>query len=496
MILTPKEMQAAEEAVFAQGAVAEDLMETAGLGIAHALRERFPQPGHAVAYLGKGHNAGDALVVGRYLRRWGWTVSLRDVGDPRECSPLTRKKRAEFLGEALPTPQSEAPNRPLLLLDGLLGIGASGPLRGRFQELAQEMNRRRQEEHAWTIAIDLPTGLNGETGEAVEGAVEADLTLTIAFAKTGLLADTAEAHVGALSIVSLPDILPPATGGDRKAGVLTAKSLRPFYRRRPVSDYKNRAGHVALLAGSRGFTGAAAMAAEGALAAGAGLVSLYVPESIYPILATRCVPEIMVQVLPANLTPDDLTDLPATVFAMGPGLGSSPDPALLDWLQRESRPVVIDADGLNLMACHPDRHASIAAAGPRLLTPHPGEFARLFPDENTLATRRERAESATKRLPLTLLYKGTRSIVSQNGQPTQFNLSGNQGMASGGMGDVLTGVCAGLAAQGHALAEAAAMGAWLCGRAAEVAVQNGETFETLRASMVIAHLAAAFRDLA
>lgn len=350
MILTPKEMQAAEEAVFARGAVAEDLMEKAGLGIAHAIRERFPRPGHVVAYLGKGHNAGDALVAGRQLRAWGWKVSLEEVAPPGESSPLTQKKRAEF--SALNAPSRETNRSLLVLLDGLLGIGASGPLRENFRERAREMNRRRREEHAWTVAIDLPTGLDGETGETVQDAVEADFTLTIAHPKTGLLADRAEGHVGTLVVVPLPDIPPPPEGGDAGARVLTPPLLRSLYRRRTVDCYKNRAGHVTLFAGSPGFTGAAAMTAEAALTAGAGLVSLHVPPPIYPILAARCPPEIMVHPFPANLSVETLASNQADVFAMGPGLGPSPETAFLGWLQTEERPVVVDADGLNLLARH------------------------------------------------------------------------------------------------------------------------------------------------
>lgn len=493
MILTPSEMKAAEEAVFAQGIVAEDLMEKAGLGIAQAVSERFPQPGRVVAYLGKGHNAGDALVAGRHLQARGWEVSLRDVAPPKEGSPLTQKKRAEFLaGKPAGKPTACS---PLVLLDGLLGIGARGPLRGDYQTLAREINARHEQERAIVVAIDVPTGLDGETGAAVEEAVRADHTVTIAYAKTGLLADAAIAHVGTLEVIPLPEITPPSTGGD-SARVLTAECVRTMHRRRPVDHFKNRAGHVAILAGSLGLTGAAAMAAEAALTAGAGLISLHVPQSIYSILATRCAPEIMVHALPEALSVETLAGNKATVFAVGPGWGSSPDSVFLDWLQAEERPVVIDADGLNFMAHHPETRSGVAQAGPRLLTPHPGEFARLFPEEAALPTRRQRAEKVIAEYPLTLLLKGTRSIVAHPGEPTSFNLTGNPGMATGGMGDVLTGVCAGLAAQGYALPEAACLGAWLCGRAADIAVQkHGATHETLRATDVIRDLAGAFRDL-
>ena len=493
MILTPAEMKAAEEAVFARGIGAEDLMEKAGRGIAEAVRDRWPKSGTIVAYLGRGHNAGDALVAGRHLRRWGWQMFLREVAPPEKASSLTQKKRVEFLATGGRTARGRA--TPLVLMDALLGIGASGPLRADYQTLTREINARRETERAHVVAIDIPTGVNGESGEIGDGSVRADVTLSIACAKTGLLEDAATNHVGELTLIALPEILPPS-GGACSARVLTTTLLASWLRRRQVDDYKNRAGHVCLFAGSTGLTGAAAMASAGALAAGAGLVSLYVPGDIYPILATRCAPEIMVTPLPDTLTAAWLAAIEADVFAVGPGLGRSPPMAYLEWLQGESRPGVIDADGLNLMAGSPGKRRTIADAGPRLVTPHPGEFARLFPEYGDLSGRRQRAEAVVSDFPLTLLYKGARTIIAHQAEPTSYNLSGNPGMATGGMGDVLTGVCAGLAAQGYALPRSACLGAWLCGRSADVAIRAGATHETLRTTDVIEHLAPAFRELA
>lgn len=493
MILTPSEMRAAEEDAFANGVQAEALMDRAGERIACAIRRRWPTPGTLVAYLGKGHNAGDALVAAQHLRGCGWSVSLRDAHLPNEGSPLTRKKRVEFLASHR---SLSAPSAPLVLLDGLLGIGACGPLRPAIEALAREMNERRAEEGAHVVAIDLPTGLDGETGQAEAHAVRADVTLTIGFAKTGVIADQATACVGALEVIPLPQILPPQVGGDRELEVVTPDVAVGWYRRRPVDHYKNRAGHVAIFAGSLGYTGAAALTAEGALSAGAGLVSLYVSEAIYPVLATRCSPEIMVHPLPNDFSSTFLGKLTADVFALGPGLGTSPSKAYLRWLRKEVRPVVVDADGLNLIARQLDSRQEVASVGPRIFTPHPGEFARLFPEEAALPTRRERAEAVADTFPLTLLYKGARSLVSQVGEPMRMNLTGNPGMATGGMGDVLTGMIAALVAQGYAPSHAASLGAWLAGRAADQALHRGwATQETLRPTMVLRGLTAAFREI-
>ena len=272
--------------------------------------------------------------------------------------------------------------------------------------------------------------------------------------------------------------------------------LRSWYRRRPSDAYKNQAGHVAIFAGSLGYTGAAAMASEAALSAGAGLVSLYVDSGIHTILAVRCPPEIMVHPLPRKMAMESLSEVKANVFAFGPGIGSSPDDAYLDWLQAETRPIVVDADGLNLMARHPDKRLAMVQAGPRVVTPHLGEFARLFPEEATLTTRCERVEAVVQAFPLTLLYKGENTLIAHDGGPTYRNTTGNPGMATGGMGDVLTGIIAALLAQGYEPMHAASLGAWLAGRAADHAIESGvATHETLRPTTVIQHLTGAFQEI-
>lgn len=492
MILTPDQMTAAEEAAFARGVSQEAAMNKAALGVAEAIRRFFPEPGTIVLYLGRGHNAGDALEAARHLFAWGWQIGLRYADDPAKFRPLTAKKHSQFL--ATTVPRGDSSRQPLLLIDALLGIGAKGPPQGAFAVLVREINRLRRERHATTIALDLPTGLDGTSGQPSEDTVQADFTLTIACAKTGLLADEAERCVGRLEIIPLPEILPKDAPEDA-AHVLQASSLRQLLPPRSATWHKGRAGRVAVLAGSPGFSGAACLCSEAAVSAGAGLVTLLADERIYPIVATRSIPEVMVHSAPP-LTTSNLSSVAATCFAVGPGLGAGTPESLLDWLSTETRPVVVDADALNLLARYPAVLKEVAAAGPRLLTPHPGEFERLFPAAAKLPSRRTQAESVTSDSSFVLLYKGSRTIISQAGQPCAFNCTGNPGMATGGMGDVLTGVCAGLIGQGLLPFEAACLGAWLCGRSAELAVSLGrQTQQTLRPSHVIQYLAEAFRDL-
>jgi NAD(P)H-hydrate epimerase len=231
------------------------------------------------------------------------------------------------------------------------------------------------------------------------------------------------------------------------------------------------------------------MCAEAALHAGAGLVTLYVPPELQSIITARVAPEIMVQTF---TTPKALLSRTHHALAVGPGVGRTRDQEILDVIARAPLPTVIDADALNALAA---RSGWLwAFAGPRLVTPHPGEMQRLVPGSIHIA-RPQVAADFVERYPVALLLKGARTIVAEGGKPLSYNTTGSPGMATGGMGDALTGVLAALAGQGLELYDAARLGAWLCGRAAELAILGGESEESLCATHVIQHLGGAFREL-
>ena len=232
------------------------------------------------------------------------------------------------------------------------------------------------------IAIDLPSGLDGDSGEADTECVAADFTITVGFAKRGLVADSAIDFVGRLEVVALEELQPDASGGPELA---TPESLRALLPRRKYSAYKNQFGRIGIVAGSRGFTGAAIMCSFGALRAGAGLVELFVPEEIYEIVASAAAPEVMVKPVQSYA---DLLAEPIDVWAVGPGLGKSHAEQILELIRKATQPMVVDADGLNILA--ENMTALKNVQGPRLLTPHPGEMKRLFPDEKCRARRRRR----------------------------------------------------------------------------------------------------------
>ncbi len=496
MVVTCRQMREAEESAFARGITAAQLMEEAGAGIAEAIRQFFPQPGHVFLFLGKGNNAGDALVAARYLADAGWAIHARLTADAAEFKELPAA-HWKALGERSPVLGSPAAvlqlKGTILLLDGLVGIGAEGQLRGRLADAAKEMNELRRSRHATTVALDIPSGLDSQTGVPGEVCVQADLTITIGHVKDVLLADAATNYVGRLAVVPLRE-LEDAPGDDSRRA-LTPDVLLPMLPLRSFDFHKGNAGRVGIIAGSRGFLGAAALLATGALRGGAGLVTLFVREDIYPLIVALIPTEIMVKPV-KNFSAVLQENLDA--LAIGPGLGTEHEAEVLDVIKQAKMPAVIDADALNMLARH-GLDTFLKAIAPRLLTPHPGEMARLIVQEPgwQKMSRGDLTRAFVAKYPsVTLLLKGARTLIAAAGQPHSFNTTGHPGMASGGMGDVLTGLCAALIAQGASSLEAGCIGTWLSGRAAEIAVRDGMgSQESLSADDVAGRLGAAFTDL-
>ena len=334
--------------------------------------------------------------------------------------------------------------------------------------------------------MDLPTGLDTDSGKADRDCVVADFTVTIGYPKKGLIADDAVNYVGRIVVVPLDELRAP--DAKPKEIIACAAAFCSVLPRRKYNSYKNQFGRIGIVAGSKGFVGAALMASQGALRAGAGLVEVFVPEEIYEIVAGAAFMEAMVKPIASFR---DLLKEKVDVWAVGPGLGKSHAAEILGLVEKLKQPMVLDADGLNIVS----EKTSVLrrCKGKRLLTPHPGEMKRLFPNEPE-----SRAKTAVKfcdRFPVTLLLKGSRTIVAERGRPLSYNTTGNPGMATGGMGDVLTGVCAGLLGQGLSTYDAARVGAWLCGRAAEIAIFNGNQSEqSLLPRDVLDHLGHAFKE--
>lgn len=483
--VTGAAMRSLEEAAFRRGVTAEHLMDLAGAGIARRLAGQFPQPGTAVAYIGKGNNGGDALVALRHLRGQGWQIAVRAAWPETEWGVLPRRKLRELgispiMAADVATPWSG----PLVLLDGLLGIGAKGgSLREPLAGLAREMADWRESRGAIVAAMDLPSGLDADTGEGE--AVTADLTLTVGAPKRGMATENGVRKSGRLILVPLEDLPLPE---DPDLALFCPEAFPGLLPPRAHDFHKGDSGRVGILAGSPGMTGAAVLCASAALHAGAGLVSLHVEENFLPHLAAAMPPEVMIR---ASANPvQDAFEAGHDALVIGPGIGNagrSYQSSLLSRLEGSKIPAILDADALNLLSMSGRLEL---LRGEHVITPHPGEFKRLAPDLAGME-RVAAVKAFTDRHACTLLLKGARTLVGKAGEAVRFNPTGHAGMASGGQGDVLSGVTGALLGQGLAGVDAAALGAWLCGRAAERCLADGPVCV---ASDTIRHLGGAMRD--
>ncbi len=432
------------------------------------------RPERMIVYAGRGNNAGDAIGL---AARFALPVTLRGVASAAELSAdsqcqLPRGGEVSFSS----CPPAPAPNT--LIIDGLLGSGSTGSLRPETAALVRELNALRSAcPHSLTLAVDIPTGLMAkEPGEVVV----ADITCPIGCVKPPMLADGAEDFVGQLLPIPLPEVAIPPCCEDE---VMDDALLRSWLPRRPYSCFKNRAGRVAIVAGSVGMLGAAQMAAEAALAAGAGLVVLYCKPEIYPLLAARVAAEVMVRPVDSYA---DIAEPAAQALLIGPGLGHPADEEL-DALRQLSEgfcgTVVLDADALNAAAARAwtlDKHPNW------VLTPHPGEMRRLAPHLTNLP-RREQVARFLKGFSGTLLLKGARSLIASREQ-CLYNSTGGPFMANGGQGDVLAGTIAALSAQGLLPLYAAAVGAFACGKAATHAWRSHHFPRAVRATQTLDYL--------
>lgn len=460
-IVSSHEMKFLEQSALATGTSEEELMEQAGSGLAQAIAARWPEGGNLVVFAGKGHNAADALVAARELLDSGsWQVEVRLAVPMESIKPLTRHHLHELGTVRIIPLDAPAFGGRVVLLDGLLGIGADGTLSEEFAIACRKMNAWAAEFRAEIIAVDIPTGLKSREG------VIADCTVTFGFAKDALLEDEATERVGRMLVVPLVELTEPP---DRDF-VITAPWVRASLpQKRKFSLHKAQAGRVGIVAGGPGCLGAARLAALAAVRTGAGLVSLYVPESLYEMIATAAAPEIMVK------TFRQLPTAQADAWGIGPGLGTDSLKDIFAWIDQLTAPAVLDADALNWLSLT-GLCALEKPPGKRLLTPHPGEMKRLLAHWRPELSQQSRAEQARKftaTFPVTLLLKGSRTLLAERDHPIAYNTTGTSNMASGGMGDILTGVCATLLAQGLEPFAAGAVGSWILGRAGELAARKG-----------------------
>lgn len=523
-ILSRAEMVDVENVTFDDSSItAEMLMNQVGKQIAQWIVKQLPlQNSTVLICAGKGNNAGDALVAALELSKAKtksillWLPGIEKPGEERSSLGPLAYKKLRACGKKVKRVNDDvlkqwvlkgSAGAPLVILDGLLGLGAKGALRAPIRSAAQMINQLRLRCEARVISVDLPTGVDTETGKVDPSAVVADDTLTIGFPKDCLFSDDATNVVGRLTVL-------PLAAFDSKAArkIVEQDPLRARYigvedvahllRPRAFDSHKGEFGRVGILAGSVGTTGAAVLCSTAAARAGAGLITLLVSPEVYPTLATACIPEVMVHPI-KNIA--DVLKMNFDVLAIGPGLGkeeknSAARKALIKIFNSWEKPIVIDADGLNLLSTIKGLKPLVDPPGPRLLTPHPGEMLRLlktaFPKKNVSQWSRKEIvlEFVSQfRHNVTLLLKGARTLVGEYNAPLVYNSTGNPGMATGGMGDTLTGICAALIGQKLSPYEAAYFGAWLLGRTSDLLIECGEqSQESLLPTDVSANLGQGF----
>jgi len=459
------------------------LMEAAGRRVAQAARELLGGArGPVVVLVGKGNNGGDGLVAARHLAAAGTAVTALLVAPESEYAGEAGRTLAEAKAsgvevrlaapEALQEPLGEA----ALIVDALFGTGFRGPARG----LAAEVIRAANLAGRPILAVDVPSGLDADSGRAEGPAIRAAATVTMGLPKVGLLVYPGADLAGAIYVADIgyPGVL--ADDASIRTHLVTPDMVRARIPARPRDSHKGTYGRTLVVAGSVGFTGAAVLAALGALRAGAGLVTLGVPADAYPVIASHVV-EAMPTPLPARdgalstearARIDELVALSEAV-AVGPGLSTAPGVrAVVEGLLQAGRPLVIDADGLNVLAGRAD--VLRTAAGPLVITPHPGELARLLgkPTAEITRDRLGEARRAAGEFRCVVVLKSASTVVATPDGDAYIVRAGNPGMATGGMGDVLTGAIASLIGQGVPPTDAAWVGAYLHGLAADLLAEE------------------------
>lgn len=419
-------------------------------------------------YAGGGNNGGDAWVVATALAAAGVPVRVHEVEAPRTPDAIAEKADASMVLQRVAPPRG----RPGVVVDGVLGTGGRGAPRGVIAQACADIAAARRD-GAFVVALDVPSGLEASTG-AAEGAPSADLTVTFGTIKRGQL--VARQLCG--TIVAVDIGLGAHAGIDDGAAVLAdAAWVRAAVPRIAADAHKGARRKVAIVGGARGMAGAAVLAARAAVRSGVGLVKLVVAGGNLDIVQ-GAVPEALAAEWPTSDA--DAADIVAWADALlvGPGLGRGAESrALVERMLRGHRkPVVLDADALNVFEHDAASLAALLAGRPALLTPHPAEFARLAgcTTDDVLARRYDIAGELAATLGATVLLKGVPTIVSASDGRSVVSASGTPVLAQGGSGDVLGGIAATLLAQTDDALRAGAAAAWIHGRAAELASPLGD----------------------
>lgn len=460
-----QEIQEIDRAVIDAGTPGYTLMCRAGQAALDCIKRHWPSTQQITLFCGTGNNGGDGYVLARLAKARGISVTIFQLGnmDSLQGEALQAYEEMESRG-IVPTPFSSGVTLPQgLLVDAMLGIGVDRELQGAWRDAVERINRSGQP----VLSIDTPSGLDADRGVPMGVAVRADITLTMIALKRGLFTAQGADHAGQVELawlgINATDFLPPS------GELLQISSLSAKLGQRARCTHKGEMGHALIIGGNRGMGGAARIAAEAAARTGAGLVSVAThPDHAALLNLDR--PELMVH--PVN-NREQLRPLleRASVLILGPGLGVGHwSRELLESALEQRLPMVVDADALNLIAQTPRKRENW------VLTPHPGEAARLL-QGSTGSIQQNRFEAIFQlqgQFGGVSVLKGNGTLVASDSSHYQLCPLGNPGMASGGMGDLLSGVIGGLIAQGYSLGEAARIGVCIHAKAGDLAAMDGE----------------------
>ena len=461
------------------------LMENAGRGATEVMWRYFPDlGGKRVAVLaGGGNNGGDGFVIARHLwqQRVAVTVCLLKKRKSYRGDAKLNLEIVEKLGVQV---EEYGDNKSLarlkrklakadLLVDAILGTGLNAPVGGLYGEIIKLVNQLERP----VLAVDLPSGLSATSGVPLGACIQATVTATFGLPKVGQLVTPGCGYVGHLEVVDIGLPRTVTESAEPPRLWLEASDLAVFLRSRSLASHKGSFGHVLVVGGSVGKTGAGAMAGLGAARAGAGLVTLAVPSSLHGLMEvklTEIMTEPLAETAEQTVGPAALPRLHALLkgkqaLALGPGLSvaEATVEVVVDLVERCPCPIVLDADGINALVDRLD--ALKRARAPVILTPHPGEMGRLLKRsaEEVQNERLSLVQSFSEQYGVTLVLKGARTLIGGPKGKLAINSSGNPGLASGGTGDVLTGLIAGFLAQGLSPFDAACAGVYCHGKAAD-----------------------------
>jgi len=486
-LVTAQQMKELDRRATEEGEVPSlELMENAGTSVFEVASRMLGSPvgKRIIIMAGRGNNGGDGFVAARYLVEEGADVGIFLIGDPKEVQGDAKVNMEAAERDRIPlavvTDPADIPelHDVDLIIDALLGTGIKGKVAPSLTGAINAIN----ESECPVLAVDVPSGIDADTGAIHGVCVKANATVTFALPKLGLFLLPGAEYVGELTVadIGIPKRILKDSGS--KVSAITSEFAARSLLARPCDAHKGDFGHLAVLAGSVGMTGAAALTAEGGLRIGAGLVTLGAPQSLNDILEVKLT-EVMTLPIPesgnrcfglesveAALELIDRCD----AVAIGPGLGRREETVVFirEILPKIQKPMVIDADGLNAIAENVGAFDELQS--PTIITPHPGELARLIGTEvgEIQSKRLEIAAETAELFGVVVVLKGAKTVIADPSGETFINPTGNPGMASGGVGDVLTGAIGGLLAQGVSPLNAAVCGVYLHGLAGDLAMSE------------------------